>query len=208
MNRYVKRTVQTVVGLAVIGVAGFLTFGPGIVEKGKNTVLAHEPYPVSERAAALHKTLVIGDWHADSLLWKRDLTKRATRGQVDIPRLQQGNVAIQMFTAVTKSPKGLNYQKNSADAADDITLLAMAQLWPIRTWGSILERALYQAEKLHGFQATAPDSLKIIRTRADLNTVLERRKNGESIVGGLLGIEGSHPLEGDLDNLDRLVGAG
>ena len=41
-----------------------------------------------------------------------------------------------------------------------------------------------------------------------MNGVLERRKNGEDIVGGLLGIEGSHPLEGDLDNLDRLVDAG
>ena len=208
MNRYVKRTLQTVVGLAVIGAAGFLTFGPGIVEKGKNVVLAHEPYPVSDQATALHKTLVIGDWHADSLLWKRDLTKRATRGQVDIPRLQQGNVAIQMFTAVTKSPKGLNYQKNSADAADDITLLAVAQLWPMRTWDSILERALYQAEKLHGFEAASPDNLKIIRTRADLDAVLERHENGENIVGGLLGIEGSHPLESNLGNLDRLVDAG
>ncbi|MBE9477213.1 MAG: membrane dipeptidase [Proteobacteria bacterium] len=208
MGHFIKRTIQTIVGLAVIGGAGFLTFGPAIVEKGKNAVLAHDPYPVSDQAAALHKTLVIGDWHADSLLWKRDLTKRATRGQVDIPRLQAGNVAIQVFTAVTKSPKGLNYETNSADAPDDITLLAVAQLWPMRTWGSILERALYQAEKLHGFEATAPDSLKIIRTRADLDNVLERRRNGENIVAGLLGIEGSHPLEGKLANLDKLVNAG
>lgn len=33
-------------------------------------------------------------------------------------------------------------------------------------------------------------------------------KKGENIVGSLLGIEGSHPLEGDLGNLDRLVDAG
>ena len=165
MGRFIKRSLQTIIGLALIGAVGFFAFAPSIVEKRKNAVAAHDPYPVSDQAAALHKSLIIGDWHADSLLWKRDLTKRGTRGQVDIPRLQEGNVALQMFTAVTKSPKGLNYEKNSADASDDITLLAVGQLWPKRTWGSILGRALYQAEKLHGFEAAAPDSLKIIRTR-------------------------------------------
>jgi microsomal dipeptidase-like Zn-dependent dipeptidase len=134
--------------------------------------------------------------------------KRGTRGQVDIPRLQEGNVALQVFTAVTKSPKGLNYEHNSADAPDNITLLAIGQLWPYRTWGSLFERAIYQAEKLHGFEAEAPDDLKIIRTLADLDRVLERRANGENIVGGLLGIEGSHPLEGKIENLGRLVDAG
>lgn len=208
MNHYLKRTVQTISGLAIVGLTGFLAFGPAIVEKGKNAVVAHDPYPVSDQAAALHKTLIIGDWHADSLLWKRDLTKRGTRGQVDIPRLQQGNVALQMFTAVTKSPKGQNYDKNTADAPDNITILVTAQLWPPRTWGSLFERAMYQAEKLHGFEVSDPDNLKIIRTRADLDTVLQRRQMGETIVGGLLGIEGSHPLEGDIANLDRLVDAG
>ncbi len=208
MGHYIKRAVQTIVGLAVIGGAGFLTFGPAIVEKSKNAVLAHDPYPVSDQAVALHKTLVIGDWHADSLLWKRDLTKRATRGQVDIPRLQAGNVAIQMFTAVTKSPKGQNYEQNATDASDNITILTMAQLWPIRTWNSLFERAVYQAEKLHKFAAKSTDDLKVIRTRSDLDNVLERRENGETIVAGLLGIEGSRPLEGDLNNLDRLVDAG
>jgi len=33
MSRYVKRTVQTIVGLAVIGAAGLLTFGPGLLRK-------------------------------------------------------------------------------------------------------------------------------------------------------------------------------
>lgn len=208
MNHLIKRTLQTITGLAVIGLTGFLTFGPAIVEKGNNAVLAHDPYPVSDQAATLHKSLIIGDWHADSLLWKRNLTKRGTRGQVDIPRLQQGNVALQMFTAVTKSPKGQNYDQNTADAPDNITILVTAQLWPVRTWGSLFERAMYQAEKLHGFEATGPDDLKIIQTRADLDVVLERRQKGENIVGGLLGIEGSHPLEGDIANLGRLVDAG
>lgn len=194
--------------LILAGVVAFLTFGPGYVEAQRNAVSPHDPWPVSDEAAALHENLIIGDWHADSLLWNRDLTQRANRGQVDLPRLIKGNVALQMFTAVTKSPKGQNYDHNASDAGDNITTLVMAQLWPMRTWDSLLERALYQSERLHGFEQDAPEMLKIIRTRADLEEVLTRRAAGEDLVGGLLGIEGAHPLEGDLANLDTLVDAG
>lgn len=208
MKRFIKRAFGTILILAIISIVAFLMFGPGIVEKGRNSVAAHDPYPVSEQAQKLHDTLIIGDWHADSLLWNRDLTKRGSYGQVDLPRLIEGNVAVQVFTAVTKSPAGLNYEQNSAEARDNITTLAVAQLWPTRTWNSIFERAVYQAEKLHGFEAAAPDQLKIIKTLADLEDVLARRAAGEKIVGGILGIEGSHPLEGNFDNLARLQDAG
>ena len=169
---------------------------------------AHDPYPVSDTARALHERLIIGDWHADSLLWKRDLTERGTYGQVDLPRLAEGNVAIQVFTAVTKSPKGQNYEDNDPDAFDNITLLAFGQLWPVRTWQSLFERAVYQSEKLHRFEAAAPQALKIIRTRSDLEAVLAARGAGQPLIGGILGLEGAHPLQGRIENLDRLESAG
>ncbi|MBE1296553.1 dipeptidase [Phycobacter azelaicus] len=194
--------------LLVLLVIGALIFVPGYIERGRNVVAEHAPYPVSPQAAALHDTLLIGDLHADPLLWKRDLTKRSDRGQVDIPRLIEGNVALQVFTAVTKSPAGQNYDHNEADAMDNITLLALAQMWPIRTWGSLFERAVYQAEKLHGFEARSNGQLRIIKSEADLDALLERKLSGEAVVGGILGIEGAHPLEGDLDNLQRLQDAG
>lgn len=203
-----KKLALGVVGVAAAGFAAFLTFGPGIVEAGRNSVIPHDPWPVSTDAKALHDKLVIGDWHADPLMWNRDLTKRADYGQVDIPRLIEGNVAVQVFTAVTKSPAGQNYEQNSADAADNITLLAMGQLWPTRTWDSRFERALYQAEKLRGFEAEADGALKIIRTKADLAEVLDRRAGGEKLVGGVLGIEGMHALDGDLGNIGPLFDAG
>ncbi len=205
---FVKKAIVAFVSLAVIGLVGFLLFGPGYVERSRNQVAEHAPYLISDRAQALHDSLVIGDWHADSLLWNRDLAARGGYGQVDIPRLIEGNVAVQVFTAVTKSPAGLNYDENSATAFDNITLLAVAQLWPMRTWGSLAERALYQAEKLADVQMATPDSLKIIRTIGDLDEVLRRRAAGETIVGGMLGIEGAHPLEGDMANLLRLESAG
>lgn len=192
----------------IVTAAAFFYFAPGFIEKDRNAVIPHDPYPVSEAAQALHDDLVVGDWHADPLLWNRDLTRRGRYGQVDLPRLIEGGVAVQVFTAVTKSPAGQNYDQNSAEAFDNITLLSIVQLWPPRTWNSLLERALYQAQKLTGFSEKAPDSLVILKSRADLDALLAARAAGASTVGGLLGIEGAHPLEGDLANLDRLEAAG
>ncbi len=208
MKKFLKRAVILLVVLALAGGAGFLIFGPGYVENQRNAVAEHEPYPITRAAKELHDSLIIADWHADSLLWNRDLAERGSIGQVDIPRLIEGNVAVQMFTAVTKSPAGLNYEENDADAFDNITLLAVAQLWPIRTWQNLTERALYQAEKLAEVQRAAPESLKIIRTADDLAEVLRRRESGEALLGGMLGIEGAHPLEGEIANLQRLESAG
>lgn len=206
--RWIRRLFVLIIVAAVVGLALLWTVVPGWVEGGRNTVAAHDPYPVSEEAQALHDEIVVGDWHADSLLWDRDLLERSERGHVDLPRLQEGGVALQVFTAVTKSPMGQNYAENSADAWDNITLLAFAQLWPVRTWDSLLERALYQAQKLEDFAERSDGALRIITTEADLDAVLEARENGEEVVGGLLGIEGSHPLEGNLANIDRLMEAG
>ncbi len=196
-------------GLALLaGALIFFVVLPPYVEKQRNAVQPHAPYPVSPQAQTLHDTLTIGDWHADSLLWARDLTTHGDRGQVDIPRLQQGNVALQVFTAVTKSPSGQNYDANSAQAFDNITPLVIGQRWPTRTWQSLLERALYQAEKLHEFAQDAPDDLMVITSQADLDALLNARAAGSPIIGGMLGVEGAHPLELKLDNLDALEQAG
>jgi microsomal dipeptidase-like Zn-dependent dipeptidase len=194
--------------LVAVGLIGFFAFAPAYVEKSRNAVVPHDPYPVSDAARALHERLVIGDLHADPLLWNRDLSQRSDYGQVDIPRLLEGNVAVQVFTAVTKSPAGQNYEENSAEAFDNVTALAIGQLWPPRTWNSLLERALYQAEKLEAVEAALPDQFRIIRTRADLDSLLADRAAGQKVVGGILGIEGAHPLEGDIANLDKLEAAG
>lgn len=205
---WVTRIFRWSVFLGLIGFVLFLIFAPAIADDRMNPVVPHDPYPVSDAAQALHDRLIVGDWHADALLWKRDLLERNDRGHVDLPRLIEGGVALQVFTAVTKSPRGLNYVANAADAPDDITLLAMGQLWPPRTWFDLSERALYQAERLAAFAAASGGQLRVIRTRADLDTVLAAREAGSKVVGALFGIEGAHPLEGDMANLDRLEAAG
>ena len=138
-------------------------------------------------------------------MWKRDLTKLSAIGHVDVPRLKAGNVAIQVFSATTKSPADLNYVSNTA-SSDDITLLAMASLWPPRTWFSLYERAAYQLEKLHDVARNSV--LTVIKSRQDLERVIASRAQGEPTIGGLYLIEGAHPLEGDVENLDRLFRQG
>ncbi|MFT5484087.1 MAG: membrane dipeptidase [Halieaceae bacterium] len=185
-----------------------LVYGlPNVAERQMNLTAAHQPYQPSPAAIKLHNSLFVADLHSDSLLWNRNLLRRASRGHVDIPRLQEGNVALQVFTAVTKSPRGQNNDRNSADS-DNITLLAIAQLWPPRTWFSLFERAAYQAEKLAAFSADSDGELRFVKTRTDLQEVIEARAHGEPIIAAIYGIEGAHPLEGDLANLDRLFDMG
>nr|WP_232503320.1 membrane dipeptidase [Xenorhabdus bovienii] len=161
----------------------------------------------TQTAVDLHKRLLIADLHADTLLWGRDLLDRSTRGQVDIPRLIDGNVAVQVFAVVSKSPRGLNIEKNSAET-DDVTLLALAQCWPWRTLFSLKERALYQAARLHEAAARSNGKLVVIKSRADLKAFLERRRSDPKIVGVLLASEGAQVLEGDPTNVDVLFEAG
>jgi microsomal dipeptidase-like Zn-dependent dipeptidase len=195
--------------LALIAVAGaaFLILAPGMIERGMNNVAATKLPTVTDSTRKLHATLQIADLHEDTLLWKRDLLERADRGHVDLPRLIEGNVALQVFSSVTKTPKGQNYDANSAET-DNITLLAVAQLQPPRTWTSLLERSLYHAQKLERAAARSDGRLHVIRSPGELDALLAARAAGQKAVGGLLSIEGLQNMEGKLANIDRLHAAG
>ena len=195
--------------LLVAAVGALLLVGPGRVERSLNRIEpAASAGAVDARAAALHRSLFVADLHADTLMWARDFLARGERGHVDLPRLVAGNVALQVLTTVTRSPHGLNYERNAADARDDITLLALVQRWPPRTWNSLTERALYQAARLDGFVARSQGQLTVLRNRADVEALVVRRAAGERVVGVVLGTEGSHALEGRLENIGRLHDAG
>jgi len=142
-----KKILIAIGALILLGLGIFFFAVPAYVEKSMNQTLNPPPYQASEQAVELHKRLLVADLHADSLLWSRDLLERSARGHVDIPRLIEGNVALQAFTIVTKTPRNMNIDNNKGDT-DNITLLAMAERWPIAAWGSLKERALYQARKL------------------------------------------------------------
>jgi membrane dipeptidase len=204
--------------VAVIALAAFFIFAPSILEKSMNKIVPAAS-KATPRAEALHRTLEIADMHSDTLMWKRDLLERSARGHVDLPRLQAGNVALQVFSSVTKTPKGQNYDANGGDT-DNITLLTMAQLQPTRTWGSLLERSLWHAEKLRRAEVASRGALRVVRNRTDLATLLSNRKLPDTTTpvdgsdprptptGALLSIEGLQDLEGKRANLDVLFKAG
>jgi membrane dipeptidase len=203
-----KKIALLLLVLLVALVIGVFSLGPAYVERTMNWVSPHSPYSVSERAKTLHASLLIGDWHADSALWDRDLSKEHDYGHVDIPRMQQGNMALQMFTTVTKSPAGQNYDSNKTSARDNITSLVVIQGWPIKTWNSLTERALFQAEKIHNLARRDDKNFMFIQSQTDLAGFLERRLLNPRLIGGLLGTEGSHALDGNLDNIQRLYDSG
>lgn len=198
---------MVVAALAVAALAVFFFVVPGEVDRRLNVVVSKPPYKASERAHALHRQLFIADLHDDALLWSRDLLRRYDHGHADLPRLQEGRVALQVFATVTKSPRGLNFDRNPSDS-DTITTLAMAQRWPPRTWGSLLERALYQGEKLHAAAERSAGRMKVVRTRGELQALVQAGGLGGGRLAAVLATEGLHPLEGRLENVDRLYDAG
>ncbi len=204
-----KTIIFKIIAFSVIFVViGFFVFFPTQLDKQTNLLHDSTLPVISEQARTLHAQLFIGDWHSDTLLWKRDLMDKHEYGHVDIPRLQQGNVALQMFTTVTKSPDGINYEANSSDANDNITKLALLNLWPIRTWNSLAERALFQASKALELADEFPQQVSLITSKSDLSQFILQREVNPQLLGMLLGTEGSHALDGDLSNIQRLFNSG
>ncbi|OUR86980.1 hypothetical protein A9Q81_27255 [Gammaproteobacteria bacterium 42_54_T18] len=164
---------------------------------GASKVVPTSLLELSEEGKRLHKRLWVVDLHNDLLLAGRDATEWAAAGHSDIPRLQAGNVGLQVLSAVIKVPFGLNSRHND-DNSDMVLPLAIWQHWPVRTWFDLTERALYQADKLK--KIANSDAVHLITTKKQL----EKRKP----LGVILAIEGLHALEGDEKNYQRLYDAG
>lgn len=207
-RRRVKITGLSAVAVLVVLAVAFFSYAPGKIERMRNRVEPADLPSVTADTQRLHDSLAIVDLHSDTLMWDRDLLDRADRGHMDLPRLEDGNVALQVFSSVSKSPKGQNYDSNPTDAGDNITLLAFAQLQPPRTWRSLLQRSLYHAQKLRDAADDSDGALRLIRTRADLDELRADRAAGKDVTGALFSVEGLHNLEGDIDNLDELDDAG
>jgi len=200
------------IGLAVLAIfliiaaIRIFVITPGGIDRAQNRVVPVQ-LGITPAAQALQATLDVADMHADSLLWKRDLIARSDRGHIDLPRLIEGHYALQVFSSVTKSPKGQNYDSNGADS-DTITALTIIDLQPPATWRSLLQRSLWHAQKLKSFAQRSAGRLRLMTTPADIDRLLADRQNGDVVVGGMLSIEGLHDIEGNIANLDVLYDAG
>jgi membrane dipeptidase len=197
-------------GASAAFVAGAIALGgagSGLIERRRNRVHRKGPYRASARAVELHRTLTVVDLHADSLLWGRNLNRRATYGHLDVPRLIEGGVALVALAASTQVPRRVNLERNG-DGSDNVTLLALGQRWPRATWSSRLARALHLAMRLREMAADSAGRLNIVETRDDLEGYLARRAVDPAITAAFLAVEGAQALDGDLDNLEVLVRAG
>lgn len=194
--------------VVLVLVAGAFFALPTLLDRALNRVAGPPPPAPSAHAAALFASLRVVDLHADPLLWQRDLGARLGHGQVDVPRLIEGNVALQVFGIVTQSPFGQNFERNAVDTADTITLLAVLQRWPLATWTSRLARARHQAAKLDALAQASGRRLSVVRTAEDLRAFLAAREREPAQVAGLLGVEGAQALDGTLEGVDALFAAG
>ena len=193
--------------LAVIARIGGRTVLSRAVERRLNRTLVRSPYSASPAAARLHRELVVADLHADSLLWGRDLLRRSTTGHLDVPRLIEGNVALQALSACVRVPLGLNVERNDG-RTDAVILLALAQGWPRATWHSGLARALHLAARARGMADRSAGLLTVVDSAAVLAGYLERRRSDPAMTACLLTIEGGSALDGDPRNVDVLADAG
>jgi microsomal dipeptidase-like Zn-dependent dipeptidase len=201
---------STAAVLATAGAVGARVAGRRLVlraERRHCVTSVAPPYEASAHARALHLALDVVDLHADSLLWGRDLLERGTQGQVDVPRLLEGNVALQVLAASTKSPRHLNIERND-DRSDDLTLVALAGGWPPATLRSRLARARFMADRARGFETRSDGAFRLVRTKTDLADHLAARGADRGRMAGLLAIEGAHALDDDPANVDVVFEAG
>jgi microsomal dipeptidase-like Zn-dependent dipeptidase len=170
-------------------------------------LLPQPALPPGQEATALHETLRVADLHADSLLFGRDLLRRAAYAHVDVPRLIEGRVAVQVLSMAVKVPANLNIERNEDDS-DEVLKIALARRWPPATWRRMLPRVLYLASRADAFARRSGGSFRVIHSRGDLAGYLGDHARTPRITAGLLSIEGAHALDGDPANVDVVADAG
>ena len=196
MIRWLVRMLAVFFGVLVAGMLVLRFAVLPHVDARLNPLHGPASHPVAANVQAFHANAFVADMHADSLLWGRDLERRHQRGHVDLPRLRAGGVDLQVFSAVTRVPRGLNYNRNPSDS-DSLPLLFIASWRQPSTWFSPKQRALVQAAEL--VRLAESPAIKLVLRRGDLSA--EGLK-------ALLALEGMHALNGQAQALDELHAAG
>jgi membrane dipeptidase len=160
---------------------------------------------VPPRASELHRRLWIADLHCDVLLWDRDILARSTRGHVDLPRLRDGHVSLQVFSMPTAYPLFANYHR-SPSWPDILGLAAFAHRWPRAAWTSPVARALAQAQLLHEAARESHGGLVVVTDARQLAAHV--RDDSAGSVGAILSIEGLHVARNDASSIDHLYATG
>lgn len=199
-----KQFLKILLIIIAVALLGFFLFAPTYVDKSSNKVIIAG---ASTKNSWYDSIPFIADLHCDELLWDRNLLKKIDYGHVDVPRMQQANMAFQVFTIFSKVPAGINIEKNDGNS-DQIALLSFAQLRPVSNWFSINARALNQCQTLHDFAKESNGQLRVITSRHELQQFIKDRKTNPKLTSGMLGLEGAQPLEGNLNNLQEFYNIG
>jgi microsomal dipeptidase-like Zn-dependent dipeptidase len=193
----------SLLAVALTGCGGFVRVADSVM----NPVGKNDPQALTDHAKRLHRSLLVADLHADTLMFDRGgvtgIQKKHSYSHADVPRLKEGNVGFQMLTVATVTPVPFQKWMNGG-ILNGAAGLALLQGWPVRTWNSAHERGLYQAMK---WRANAnDDGLNPILTRGDLERFLKKHcrklpdgnwtpiNPGHTPVATLLGLEGCHAL--------------
>jgi membrane dipeptidase len=200
-----KKIIRIILIIIVLAAIAFFTIAPGMIDKSMNKVI--HVANAADKVSWYDSIPFIADLHCDALLWDRDFLKRHDHGHVDLPRMQEANEAFQVFTIVSKTPRNQNYDKNTGDT-DQIALLSFAQLKSPADWFSIKSRALHQCEQLAEFASKSDGAFRLITNKKEMVKFIEDRKSNRSLTAGMLGLEGAHCLEDDLNNLDAFYKVG
>ncbi len=207
LKKMLRKFIKYFLVLLALALIAFFIFAPGIVDKQQNkiTLDVHKNPPA--KVSWYDSIPFIADLHCDALLWDRNNLKEHEHGHVDIPRMQKANMAFQVFTIVSKTPKKMNIEHND-DKTDNIALLSFAQLRNPKDWFSVKSRALHQCAELFNTAKKSDGLFRVILNQKDLVSFIEDRKKNPKLTAGMLGIEGAHCLNDDLSNLDEFYKAG
>lgn len=167
-----------------------------------------------------YTSLFIADLHADPLLWNRShgwIEEGRGIGHLDLPRMRQAGMNLQVFGLVTKSGLPLNTAQPPPGEASDKkrkchgkhdfvgTLWTMANR-PAELRDDLMGRALYQIHALNGLESAyrtwkphlhgkAVSEVIVLRTAQDMARLRTAWERGEKPIGALAAMEGLHPIE-------------
>jgi microsomal dipeptidase-like Zn-dependent dipeptidase len=197
-----------VVALLILAVL-VLTARPAVelADRILNATESSSPWVLDERSLTVHSSLWVCDLHCDALLWNRGILTRCRRGHVDLPRLIEGGVELQVFSVVTRHYLASNYRR-TPPLFDLVTLLAAAQGWPRSSWLDPHRRALVQARVLRDAARASGGRLRVVEDRADLDSTIAEQARGRTVVGAILLLEGMHGLGSNVALVDTLFAAG
>jgi microsomal dipeptidase-like Zn-dependent dipeptidase len=191
--------------ILAIAVVLFFTIAPSFVDHSRNKII-HSNVKI-EKVVWYDSIPFIADMHCDALLWNRNILKRNEHDHVDIPKMQEANAAFQIFTIVSKTPRSMNYDHNSGNT-DNIALLAFAQLRSPSDWFSLKSRALHQCDVLKKAALKSNGIFRVITNQKELENFIDERKSNRKLTAGMLGMEGAHCFENDVNNVDAFYNAG